>query len=359
MRATTAALLALLVPAALGGCAADASPADPRPATAPVGGAVVDGAVVGGAVVDGAVDRSAVPTDSVLVVSVDGLTPAALRRLGPDGTPVLHRLLAEGAATLDARTSWERTETLPNHTGMLTGHRVDRRAGGHGVTANTDIPGTVHRYAGRHVPSVFEALGRAGRSAALFAMKTKFRLFQRSWPRSVDRFQLAGDSGRLVTSVRRDLRDTERGLRFVHLADPDVAGHHRGFMGAAYLEAVRRVDRQVGRLLEVVETTPALAGTTLVLTADHGGWGHRGHAQADRLVNYRVPFVAWGAGVAPGTDLYDLNPDRTEPGTRRPAWGTRGQPVRNAEVANLALDLLGLPALRGSIADAAQDLDLR
>lgn len=317
------------------------------------------GALEGAPLAEAPAARARLATDSVVAVSVDGLNPDALALLGPEGAPTLHRLLAEGTSTLEARTAREQTETLPNHTGMLTGRRILARRGGHGVTVNTVVPGTVHDRAGEHVSSVFEVLEQHGRSGALFAMKTKFALFQRSWPAGVDRFVVRSGSARLVDLVLQDLRSTPRALRFVHLADPDVAGHHHGFLGPDYLDAVRRVDAQVGRLLAALEPDPALAGTTVVLTADHGGRGRSGHAQADRRVNHRVPFVVWGAGVAPGGDLYALNPDRVDPGTGRPAWGRTGQPVRNAEVANVTLDLLGLPAVPGSLADARQDLDVR
>ena len=40
----------------------------------------------------------------VVVISLDGLTPRALTRLGEAGTPVLHRMMRDGASTLNART---------------------------------------------------------------------------------------------------------------------------------------------------------------------------------------------------------------------------------------------------------------
>jgi hypothetical protein len=299
-----------------------------------------------------------VPTDTVLAVSIDGLNPDALAQLGREGAPNLHRLVAEGASTMNARTEVRSTDTLPNHTGMLTGRNVDRRWGGHGVEHNEERGGTVHSWAGHHVSSVFEVLGWHGRGGALFAAKDKFRLFPRSWPGPIDRFVFRRDNIRLVTAAKGDLLEQRRAFRFLHLSAPDVAGHRHGFMSARYLETVRRVDRQLGRLVGTIARTPRLAGTTLVVTADHGGRGRHGHSQAGRPANYRVPFIAWGAGVAPGTDLYDLNPDRRDPGYDRVGW--QGvQPVRNAELANLALDLLGLPRVPGARADRGQDLDLR
>ena len=41
----------------------------------------------------------------VVVISIDGLNPKAITRLGSAGVPVLHGLMAEGASTLNARRS--------------------------------------------------------------------------------------------------------------------------------------------------------------------------------------------------------------------------------------------------------------
>ena len=74
--------------------------------------------------------------------------------------------------------------------------------------------------------------------------------------------------------------------------------------------------------------------------------------------HFRIPFLAWGDGVRAG-DLYDLNDDYKKPGRKRPSYAKPKQPVRNAAVGNLALDLLGLGAIPRSEVDADQDLDVR
>lgn len=300
------------------------------------------------------------PVDSVLAISVDGLNPAALRRLGRTGAPNLHRLIRQGASTLNARTEQEQTVTLPNHTGMVTGRRIEAATGGHGVNWNDDRrqPGTVQAAAGGPVASVFEVIDEAGGSTAMFASKTKFSLWQRSWPAAIDRAETIERNGALTTALVADLGGAPRAFRFLHLSLPDVVGHAHGFMGSAYLRAVRRADRLVGRVLRVVRDTEALRRhLAVVVTADHGGRGS-GHTDPTRLANYRVPFIVRGPGVDRGSDLYALNPDYAAPGRRRTSYDDERQPVRNGAVANLALDLLGLPAVPGSEHDAAQDLDV-
>jgi hypothetical protein len=297
-------------------------------------------------------------TTRVLAISVDGLNVKALERLGHEGAPNFHRLLEEGASTLNARTEREQTITLPNHTGMLTGRRIAKDLNGHGVTWNTDRPRmTVQKGAGHRVASVFSVVHAAGGSTALFSTKAKFSLFNRSWDTAIDRFRVDERQLALVRSARRDLVEHRRDFTFLHVSLPDQAGHEYGFMSDSYVDAVRRTDVLLGQVLATIESNPALAeDLAVILTADHGGDGPN-HSDARRLANYRVPFLAWGANI-PAGDLYALNPDYVNPGDGRPTYDGP-QPVRNADVANLATDLLGLGAVPGSELDAAQDLDVR
>ena len=304
--------------------------------------------------------RSAAPTQ-VIAISVDGLAVEAVRRLGAEGAPALHRMMTEGAGTLNARTAYEQTRTLPNHTGILTGRRVKSKRGHH-VTFNYDTGGTVHRAAGHYVRSLFDVVHDRGHSTALLSGKDKFAYFDRSWgPRFGAPDGVGADDGRdkidrffyrerTATLVGKILRRMERSApwtaTFLHIARPDVVGHARGYLSPAYFKAVRASDRQVGRLLDAVTADAELAaGTVVVLTADHGG-DRDGHFDATRPAHYTVPFLVWGAGVTPGADLYALNPERTDPGQGRPAYGD-APPIRNTDVASLVTTLLGLPKVKG------------
>lgn len=299
------------------------------------------------------------PVDNVVIISVDGLNPRALKRLGRQRTPALHRLLRTGAGTRNARTAVERTTTLPNHTGMVTGRRVNPRHGGHGVNWNDDrrSPATVGAAAGDEVSSVFEVVHDHDGSTALFAAKTKFSLWHRSWPAAIDRIRIDENNVRLVKRFNADLRKHDRRLRFLHISLPDRAGHRHGFMTPRYLRAVRRSDRLVNRVLRTVNRTPKLAGrTSVVLTSDHGGGRGRRHRDASKLVNQRVLFVARGPGIARGAKLYAINPAYKSPKRSQPRYASPRTPVRNAAVGNLALHLLGLPPIPGSEHNAAHDL---
>ena len=294
----------------------------------------------------------------VLAISVDGLNPRAIRQLGRSGAPNFYRLTGEGAWTFNARTERENTTTLANHAGMLTGRRVAAARGGHGVTWDDDRAGsTVQGGAGHPVSSIFTVVHNHGGSTALFSTKEKFSLYQRSWPHGIDRFVTnEADPVGLLRTARRDLTNHARSFTFLHISFPDKAGHAYGFMSAAYVDAVHQTDVELGKLLAAIDGSADLSkNLTVILTADHGGIGPS-HSQRTELQNYRIPFIVWGPGVTHDS-LYDLNPDYRDPGTARPRYAGR-QPVRNADVANLAADVLGLKAVPGSELDAEQDLDV-
>lgn len=294
----------------------------------------------------------------VLVISLDGLNPTAITQLGQANIPNLWRMFAEGAGTLNARAQYELTVTLPNHTSMVTGRRINKQKGGHGVTWNDDRPGTVRQAAGEYVASIFSVLQAKGESAAVFASKTKFDLFDRSWPTGVDKNYLRDEEDQEITTAAiADMSDQDRAFTFLHLAAADKAGHRHRWMSQEYLDAVVFLDGLVGQVLNAVDTDPDLADVTIILTADHGGVpGTRQHGDETKLDNYRVPFVVWGGDAVAG-NIYDYNPGYQSPGKKRlPLSGK--QPIRNGNVANLALDLLGFGTVPGSLFGKKTDIEI-
>jgi predicted AlkP superfamily pyrophosphatase or phosphodiesterase len=308
----------------------------------------------------------------VLAISLDGLRPDAITTLGSEGTPNLHRLMAQGAFTLNARTAYESTRTLPNHTGMITGRGVEGDSG-HDVTFNNDDGETLASTHGSYVPGMFDVAHDHGRQTAFFAEKDKFYYLIRSWNAEHGRPDATGpDNGRdktdidrvgpaeqIVPAVEAALLDGRTDLIFLHLKAPDEAGHDAEWFSPYYFRAVTKVDAQVGDILATVDAHPKLAKRlTILVTADHGGEeGETTHYEIDDRQNYQIPFFAWGRGVPRGVDLYSLNPERRDPGAERPEY-EGPQPIRNMDVANTSLRLLGLPPIPGAVATTWPQLQL-
>jgi arylsulfatase A-like enzyme len=104
-----------------------------------------------------------------------------------------------------------------------------------------------------------------------------------------------------VRDVERYLATKRPNLMFVHLGEPDYAGHLWGWMSWMYGRAVRTADAAVGRLVAAADRAFGAGNYTFILTADHGGHG-RTHG-SDRAEDVTIPWITWGEGVRAGTEL--------------------------------------------------------
>ena len=246
----------------------------------------------------------------VVLISIDGLRADAVTA---ETAPTLAALAARGAvgtALADLP-----PVTMTNHASMLTG----LSAATHRVYLDTDLPGTIA------VPTLFDYAAAAGLRCAFLASKDKLRYF--APPAAVETRVFASDTAGLIDAVLPLLAPDGPDLVFIHLRDPDSAGHADGWLSPAYLAAVARVDDHVARLTAALardlrprsEASPAEepapdapgAGprpSYLVITADHGGEG-RTHV-LDNAATRRVPWIVVGPDVAAGYAF---------PGTVRPA----------------------------------------
>ncbi len=321
----------------------------------------------------------------VVVVSIDGLRPDAIDDRAEGSTPALARIL-RGSGTLNARTDPEITVTLPNHLSMVTGHSVGG-AQGHGWIANEDPPairhgGTIQKKTGRYIPSMFDVAHDRGVQTGVFVSKTKFWLLVQCYGSAegapdavppdhgkgkIDVFTYSANSKALAEQAAAWLRAQQsQSLALVHLSDPDVEGHTTGWdmaPNSAYRASVAKADAALGILLATIDSSPELRGkTAVIVTTDHGGGEpFKSHTEPQSALNFRIPFLVWTGSDRPRADLYALNRStRAEPGPQEyVARDAPQQPIRCAEAGNLALQLLGLPAIPGSQANAAQDLILK
>lgn len=320
----------------------------------------------------------------VLVISVDGLRPDAID--GPEDGPLPgFRRILSGPHTLQARADADLTITLPNHVSMVTGRPVGG-PNGHGWTENGDPPapqhgGTLHKRKGAYVSSMFDVAHDHGAATAVIATKSKFGLFAQSYDADDGAKDATGaDDGRnkvdcfacaVSSRLARELAVTwlrsqrSRSLALLHFGAPDGAGHSTGWdmaAGSPYRAAVAEVDAELDALLRSIDEDPSLRGTVaIVLTADHGGGvPFITHTEARAPENFVIPFAVWLGRDMPPAELTALNADRRAVLPRQTMAGNElsPQPIRNAEAGNAALQLLGLPAIPGSVANARQDLVL-
>ena len=257
-------------------------------------------------------------TDHVLMISIDGLRPDAIDRFD---AYTLQRLAREGAHSYEAQTILP-SKTLPSHTSMLTG--VTPQV--HGITWNGDRTLWTGRIG---IPTVFQVARQAGQKTAAFFSKAKFHHLES--PGSLDHVESpAGwwgtwNAGHTVAQVIDDLEKEDWNLVFVHLGDPDYAGHASGWMSEPYGEAVRKADAAVYRILQEADRVWGSGNYTVLLTADHGG-DENGHG-LDTPEHRTIPWIAWGKGVTSGETIADE--------------------IETTDTAATALWLLGVPVPQG------------
>lgn len=334
--------------------------------------------IVVAALVDGAAPSCCAAADFVIHISIDGLRPDYMQNVIDAGNaPNLQRLQEEGAWTNNARTDYTYSVTLPNHISMITGRPVSQPVGmpntiHHGYIDNGTplTTWTLHNQGNLNVPykaSTFDVVHDAGGATALYASKSKFVIFDQSYNATtgaahangsdkIDTFFAPEVTATMQSQLLTDIASQHFNYTFIHYADTDDVGHTAGWGSTTWMNALTVVDSYLGQVLNLVQSDPVLAGRTAVIVgADHGGTG-TGHSDATSAFNYTVPLFVWGVGVSHG-DLYALNSDtRVNPGTSRPSYVVAGQPIRNGDTGNLALALLELGPIPGSLINASQTL---
>lgn len=236
--------------------------------------------------------------EHVVVIGVDGLSPEGIRRAK---TPVLHRMMAEGASTLHAPGVMP-TVSSPNWASMIMGAGPEQ----HGVLSNDWKPG--------RGPITPTEVGPGG------IFPTIFGLLRQQKPSSkIGCFHDWDDFGRLVERNVCDqivhpkgpvettnqaisfLKEKKPTLLFIHLDHVDHAGHQHGHGTPEYDVAVEEADRLIGLVLTALRDSGMADHSLVLVTADHGGKG-KGHG-GSTMGEIEIPWILQGRGVVSGREL--------------------------------------------------------
>lgn len=327
---------------------------------------------------------------NVIAISVDGLRGDYLQTMiaaTPASFPNFIRLRNSGAFTYNARCDFDYSETIPNHLSMITGKPViqvgslttDQYTG---FTANTGFTTSdnVHVYAatygnnsGHYKTGIFDMVHDRGFSTSLLVGKTRLAIIDRSYNSTagaadvtgvnngtdkIDFLQSLDNPGNaLITTLTGKISVTtlER-YTFLHIVEPDTAGHTSGWsttVSGAYWNSVKTVDDYLGSIFAALDAKPAMTGKyAILLTADHGG-GVTGngspHGDATNVANYTIPFFLLAPGIPANSDAYGIFDNRTNPAASRPTTLAANAPIRNGDIANLSAELVGVPYVTNSV----------
>ena len=296
----------------------------------------------------------------VLILVPDGLHADVMLTFGSGLLPSMWQFRQNGVGTDRAITLYDYSVTTPCQCSLMTGYPVNKVGmpfPGHKWSTNETYPPsgvTVQSNAGYYVNSMWDVAHDAGLRTVMIGGKARFNLFGNSWASKLSFWQAYQYDDSSVLNIFINDIDTngQADLTEIHFGWPDEAGHGSidGWSldpGSPYGESVKLVDSYIGTILARIDDD-----TTVILVSDHGGkLGSRNHGDSQNPDNFLVPLWIMGPAVTQLGDLYSLNPTRQIYLTNNPPYQIQQnpggpplqpKPIRNAEVANIACNILGL-----------------
>lgn len=220
----------------------------------------------------------------VLIISIDGLRPDTISNAP---MPILDGLAQAGAYTLEAQTVFP-PYTLPAHASMLTGMCPSQ----HGITWDTYTPSKGYAQG----VDLFDLAHELGLRTVMIVSKDKLR--QITEPKNLDVYRLVASSD--DAAAKQAVAEIAKGfdLMFVHFDDVDLAGHDYDWSSPKYLEAARRADEALLKLIVALESAGLRDDTLIIVTADHAGVGENHLENEPEIMT--VPWILSGVGIRPG-----------------------------------------------------------
>ncbi len=215
---------------------------------------------------------SAGAADSVLVISIDALHPAAL---SAKTSPTLQALMHSGRYTLKGR-SVDPPKTLIAHTAMLTGLSPALN----GKRDNDWQTGEPHVAK----PTLFDDAKRLGYQTAYYYAKPKLGYLVSA---AVDEHGLDPAGG--VAQVRDFFRAEGKRFAFLHVSGLEWAGVDSGWLSQAYLGELSDIDAALAPLIDEVSRRGSYA---IVVTSDHAG--HERQHGTRHPEDYKLPLIVAG-----------------------------------------------------------------
>jgi hypothetical protein len=222
-------------------------------------------------------DLQGQPSGRVLMIGIDGVRPDALEVAS---TPNLDALMAMGFSTMDALND-DITMSGPGWSSVHCGVR----SGKHNVIDNSFSNQNFLQYPGWL--SRIEALYPEWNTASICQwspVNGEIVGTSADWVLNTSSAAAAA-----AAAVNRIENENPHAV-FVHLDDPDYAGHSSGFSPTSppYLNAISEMDVQVGFMVSALQSRVNYAEENwmVLVTTDHGGSGtsHGGNTEEERRV---------------------------------------------------------------------------
>lgn len=238
----------------------------------------------------------------VVIIAADGFS-AEVMAAHPGKFPNIEKLFNRGAYTLHARSVLPSSSAI-NWATLLMGAGSEM----HGFTDwGSKTPEVKPAYVNQWgmFPGIFglvrESMPQAT-TGVLYTWDGIGYLFEKEAV-DLDYCASKGDE-ELSREAVRFIRESRPTLSFICFAEPDGAGHSKGWMSKSYISACQKIDSLVGVLVECIDRELDAKSTAIIFTSDHGGikTGHGGKTMQEM----EVPFVMVGRGIPQGHEIEDI-----------------------------------------------------
>jgi predicted AlkP superfamily pyrophosphatase or phosphodiesterase len=229
----------------------------------------------------------------VFLITIDGLRPDAISNTN---TPNLALLLQNSSYTLNASTVVP-SNTMPSHTSLFTGLDVKN----HKNTLNDykQIDKLLLQKKYLAFDTIFTLGEQKNLRSTFICGKDKLRFLVKPNPvYNISCYNIYTDRENIIqniTSIFISTFKSERNkINFIHYPEPDISGHKYGWMTAKYIESLKKVDIEIQKLINFIQSKIG-ANYLIIVTSDHGGT-EKSHGTKIKE-HITIPWIAHGKSV--------------------------------------------------------------
>jgi len=228
----------------------------------------------------------------IILLGSDGFGAYAFKKAK---IPNIRKLMKGGAYSLHARSVLPSSSAV-NWASMIMGSGPEL----HGYTEwNSKTPEIPSRIIGKNgiYPTIFSVIDKqmpnAKKGAAYHWNGIKY-LFEND---IVDLNYHGSTANETLEEALKFIIKEKPVFTFIHLDQPDGAGHKYGHDTPEYYKAVEKIDDLVGKLITGLKKNNLLEDTIIIFTADHGGI-NKGHG-GKTLLEVEIPWIIYGKNILP------------------------------------------------------------
>lgn len=229
--------------------------------------------------------------EHVVIIGIDGLSAEVVRE-NPEDFPTYNYLAKIGSSTLEMRS------VLPSSSAVnWASHLMGAGPELHGYTTwgskTPDLPSRVLTENGMF-PCIFWAAKQKfpeSESAVAYNWDGIGFLYDTL---SVDKSCFTTNDEQIVDTAGKYLTSQPK-LSFFYFAQPDGAGHSKGWKSKDYNMMASKIDSLAGLIVQRIKDAGMFHKTVILYVSDHGGLG-TGHG-GKTMAEMQVPFAIAGPGI--------------------------------------------------------------